>query len=187
MRTIGGARAQRGELRRLRDLAAAVVRGDTDAARAIAEGLAVESRPRKDARRLLTLDPGIDALLLSTGSASRYVERLVADAWTEWQEALASLLAAGWSRRELLAACDALNGYAMLGSGRASWIHAELYDAEKLNDLCARHEIDPRVWATRTAQVRDDEGLARALWSVTREWWRGNRAMERAMERGEEK
>lgn len=176
-------RSTRAELRRLRDCAAAVQRGDLDAARAIAEGLGAGAAPRKAARRLVTLDPGVDALLLSTGNASRYVEQLVTDSWTEWQEALASLRAASWDRPEILAACDALNGHALPGGVGTAWLWAELADAERLSGTATRHGVEPAVWAARVEQVRTDADLARALWIVAREFWRGNAALERAIER----
>jgi hypothetical protein len=94
------------DLRRLRECAAAVQRGDHDAAARIAEGLhglPVRARPSK---RLLTLDPATDALLAGTGNASAYVRALVADAWTDWTEALAELRAAGWDGLRILAASE---------------------------------------------------------------------------------
>lgn len=96
-------------LRRLRECAAAVQRGDHDAAARIAEGLhglPVRARPSQLKRRLVSLDPATDALLASTGNASAYVRALVADAWTDWTEALAELRAAGWDGPRILAASE---------------------------------------------------------------------------------
>lgn len=94
------------DLRRLRECAAAVQRGDHEAATRIAEGLHGLPDRERHTKRLLTLDPGTDALLASTGNASAYVRALVADAWTEWTEALAELRAAGWDRARILAASE---------------------------------------------------------------------------------
>lgn len=94
------------DLRRLRECAAAVQRGDHEAATRIAEGLhdlPVRARPSK---RLLTLDPATDALLAGTGNASAYVRALVVDAWSDWTEALAELRAAGWDGPRILAASE---------------------------------------------------------------------------------
>lgn len=97
-------RTQDADLRRLRECAAAVQRGDHEAAARIAEGLHDLPERARPAKRLLTLDPGTDALLASTGNASAYVRALVTDAWSEWTEALAALRAAGWDRERILAA-----------------------------------------------------------------------------------
>lgn len=173
-------------LRRLRECAAAVQRGDHDAAARIAEGLhglPDLARPAQLRRRLVSLDPATDALLASTGNASAYVRALVADAWSEWTEALAELRAAGWDRPDLLAACDALNGHALLGGCDVGWLWAELDDAERLNGTATRHGVAPAVWAARVEQVQTCEEISRPLWTVAREFWRGNAALERALER----
>lgn len=174
---------QASDMRRLRECAAAVQRGDHEAAARIAEGLHGLPERARPAKRLLTLDPGTDALLASTGNASAYVRALVADAWSEWTDALAKLRAAGWDRPELRAACDAINGHAVLGVCDVGWLWAELDDAERLNGTATRHGVAPAVWAARVEQVQTCEEISRPLWTVAREFWRGNAALERAIER----
>ena len=150
-----------------------------------------EKRDRKE-RVNLTLEPDVAAVLKGwdRGSRARYVSQVLRERWGAWQSALRVLRQAGWMRPEMYAACDALNGvwmtddvgYESLGPGMA----LELYDSERLNRIAEKHQVDPRVWEARYTQIRESEALARALRAVVTEWWAGNPACERAVERMDE-
>lgn len=164
----------RAEVRRLRDLASAVKRGDFEAAAAIATGLDVPQR-RPAPRRLLVVTPEVDALLARVGNASEYVCALVRDASDAWRAGLSRLRECGWDRHEILAACEALSRLQWIPFS-PDWIAAQLSDVESV-------VADAAEWRTRVKEVSQDEALTRALLLVAAEYWRGNRDLEQAIDR----
>ena len=138
-------------------------------------------------KRMISLDPSVDALLTQVGArgASAYVERAVTERWREWTSALSLLMAAGWRRGEILSACDALNG---------TWLHdsvarspqavaLELADYASISGLRPELDVSPERWAERVRQVGESWELSLALTALATEWWTGNEACERAVER----
>jgi hypothetical protein len=106
------------------------------------------------------------------GDQGAYIERLIGRHMQEHQEALQVLRAAGWTLEETFAACDALNGIFLLRSyPLGSYLFAELYDAQRLNDICANHGADPEKWLERCRQVREDATIAWAIWEVVWGFW----------------
>ena len=104
-------------------------------------------------------------------------------------QALETVRLAGWHRADILAACDALNGYWLVGQmggggGSGPALAMELHDAAVLGDLPAKWEVNGDRWAEMVAQLREDPpGLARSLLVVVEEFWGGNAYVERAIER----
>lgn len=133
-------------------------------------------------KRNLSVSDDVDQLLDRVGNASEYVDRVVRARWREWTEALDLLVQSGWVRAEILAACDALNGYWMIGSGKSgAFIAAELEDAERLNKLCAKWDLAPERWAQCYGEIGRSQPLAHALTIVVEEFWTGNEAIEAAI------
>lgn len=135
-------------------------------------------------RTNLSLDAGTRDLLDRVGNASEYISRTIQDRWQSWQESLHVLREGGWRRPEVFAVCDTLNGVWMFGQYRSPGsVAMELEDAERLNGICAKWELDPAAWRARIREVADDWPLTLALLDVVAEFWRDNRACEQAIER----
>ena len=135
-------------------------------------------------KRNLTLADDVNALLDRVGNASEYISKVVTQRWREWTEALAMLRAAQWSSGELLAACDVLNGYWLVGHGRSGqFVAAELQDGQRLNDICSKWDIAPKTWKLRVLQVAERPEIAIALVTLVEEFWTGNEACEGAIRR----
>jgi hypothetical protein len=138
-------------------------------------------------RKSMTLARDVQEILtdVATGpsSASAYVEALVRDAEHDWRTSLNHLREAGWDNAALCAACDVLNGYHLAyDPGRpATWAAMELQDAQALNGICAKWDLDPAEWTSKIIQVRGHELLARALLTLVREFWRHNARVDRAI------
>lgn len=139
---------------------------------------------RKTPRMNLTVDEPARGILGEMDSASAYVSRLVEDAERRWRACLTHLRASGWADREVLAVCDALNGYGLTeysGIFPAVAVALELHDAERLNGTAAKWDVAPERWAVLVRQVSESETVARALIDVAAEFWRSNRRLERAL------
>lgn len=176
-----GARTSTALVRRLRDALDAALRGDIETARTIADGIDHQpAKKKRDVRMTLSISPEVEALLTQTGHPSAYVEAVIESHWEEWSGAMTELTS--WTRGELHAACDALNGHWLLAGSEAT-VWAELADAEKLNGTATRHGVGVRRWSGRVALVRDTPVVARAICTVVREWWIGNAALERMIAR----
>lgn len=135
-------------------------------------------------RITITVDPDVAALLEKTGNASGYITRAVRERWAAWQDALDTLRACGWRRGEVLSACDALNGYHLLGPGRApNAIALELADYARLRGLREELGVSPQRWSALARKVGDDAALALALTTVAQEFWADNDACEAAIDR----
>lgn len=135
-------------------------------------------------KRNLTLPDDVNALLERVGNASDYIAKVVQQRWREWTDALATLSAAGWASGELLAACDVLNGYWLVGHGRSGeFVAAELDDGQRLNDICRKWKISPAKWSERVKQVARQPEIAIALVTIVEEFWAGNEACEAAIRR----
>ena len=153
-----------------------------------------DTKDRRERRERVnvTLEPDVAAELHDwpRGTRARYLSTVLRERWMDFHSALRTLRAAGWMRAEILAACDALNGYWMLPT--EDWeqqgpaVALELSDAERLHGTAARHGVGPTVWEARWTQVRQSEALTRALRHVVREFWADNPAAERAIERVDE-
>ena len=136
-------------------------------------------------RRNMSLDEDVARILDDVAggqsSASAYVCDVVRDAERRWRAALALLVAAGWGTRELLAACDVLNGWGLIQQPPA-WAAMSMQDAAA-DGICAKWEVDERRWAELAAQVRGNADEAQALVDLAAEFWRMNPRVERAIER----
>jgi hypothetical protein len=139
---------------------------------------------RKDAK-FLRLNDSAMALLDKAGGdggASGYIEMVIQQRWEAWTHALRELREAGWSPLELLAACEALNGH-ILSVRSARSVSAALRDAAELGGLCERHDMKPKLWNERVAQVAKSDALAALVATIALEFWAGNKACERALHR----
>lgn len=136
-------------------------------------------------RKNLSLDPATAAILDGVENASDYVDRLVLGRERLWRDAIGIATAENLGGPVLLAACDALNGYAMSSmlSRTQDALAFELHDAEELNGVCAKHGVKPNAWGNLVKLVRERPEVAGALLVLVEEFWAGNAACERAMRR----
>ncbi len=134
-------------------------------------------------RRNLTLDADVDELLGRVGNASDYLSRVIRERWREWTDALATLAARGWTRSEIYAACDALNGTWLVGPSRSPQaIALELHDAARFGAL-ERHGANADTWGARVREVAESHEVTHALVAVVTEFWFSNAALESMLER----
>ena len=136
-------------------------------------------------KRTISIDSDA-ADLLSRAAGERgggeYLSRLVLDAYREWYESLSVLvISRGWRREELYAVADALNGYWLTGRPRGAGFGIELHDHARLEGALVKWGLDGDVWRGRIESLTDDD--AWHLWVVAREFWRGNRELEAALQR----
>lgn len=130
------------------------------------------------ARINLTPEPDVLGILREQPSASAYISRLVRDTESTWRACLDRLRASGWSASEVLASCDALNGYHLLPEVRpATWAAVDLADA----DLVAKWELDEDGWRAAIQRVHTDEIEARCLLEVCAQFWRFDPRVEAAI------
>jgi len=132
------------------------------------------SSPRNPAaytKRLITLPEATSHLLDRVAEISRYVRGLIEDANRDWREALDLVARAGLSAEDALTIFEALP----LGYRPLMGLPAALSVGTKL-EAAAVDESQRQRWAALCHQVQGDEGLARALVSLSREYWRGNEA-----------
>lgn len=133
----------------------------------------------------LSLESSTVELLKRVGNQSLYITALVEQRWRDWQVALDHLRSAGWMAQEIEAACHCLNGYSATYSEYTSLgmrLSIELLVHER---HCAAGIPEGR-WAQLRARLRDGVGcdeLARALYTVAIEYWYGNEACKRRIER----
>lgn len=139
------------------------------------------------ARITISLDEGTAALLVHVPQKSGYIASAIEARWRVWQDALETLRRAGWTGPQLMAACDVLNGVWLFGHRAGVAISLELADAQRLNGICSKWEVDPESWAERWQALREDTALAErealALRAVVAEFWAGNNKLEAALER----
>lgn len=118
-------------------------------------------------------------------SPADYVSRLIEQAHRKWTTALRRLTEAGWKGRELLAACDALNGLGMHDYvGGPLFLAPELSDAQRLNDICSKWDVSPDSWSERVRAVHADKAQERDLATIVEEFWNGNDELERRLRSG---
>lgn len=120
---------------------------------------------------------------LESGTAARLEPLREARQLTSWLDAVlaehirqldmawATLIGAGWTREQLLAACDALNGTWLHDQmGAPSFLALTLSDADRLDRVAAKW--DAQDWPAVVARVRDDAGQAEALRLLVIDFWR---------------
>lgn len=134
-------------------------------------------------RRNITLTPAADALLDNVGNASAYLTRLVEQHQRAWQEALRYLLAAGWTRPDILTAAAALNGHLVtLGIDLRDEVALALADLPRIDGVMAINGANLETWPARVADVRREQAIARAVLVLADEFWAGNGACARALD-----
>lgn len=140
--------------------------------------------PNETTHRVTLALDGSTADLLERAGGERgrgdYVQALVADAWRDWTESLDLLTREhSWAPQEILAACDALNGYWQLGRRPiGSWLALELHDDARLNGSVDKWGLDGDHYRARVEDLAGSDEIAYHLAIVTREFWRGNREVE---------
>ena len=93
-------------------------------------------------------------------------------------------LSGTWTGRELLAACDSLNGYWHVRSIPAGpAVALNLSDSEMLNGICGKWDVQPERWAAHVEEVHNSAELANALLAIANEFWAGNQALEALLRR----
>lgn len=126
----------------------------------------------------ISLAPDAADILAEIEESGEYVAHLLRDSDRRWRAALMRLRSAGWGGPELRAAIDALNGYWDTGLP-ATWAAQELHDAQSVQDVCGKWDVDPDRWTRNIRTVADDPELAAALVDVARAFWRGCTPLER--------
>ena len=134
-------------------------------------------------RVALTLTDEARAVVESVRNRSEYVSELLERRTAAWRLALLHLRSnAGWSPASLLAACDALNGYAGLREWQdvvPDYLAMELVDAERLNGTATKWGAAAE-WGGLIAAL--EPTTARALALVAEEFWLGNLELARRLE-----
>lgn len=131
----------------------------------------------------ISLDDDVAGLLERVGNRSGYIANTIRARWEEWQNALSVVVAAGWRRDEVLAACDASSGLFHHGPMPGPRMAAELADAAALNGLCAKWSIGEERWGELVRGVHQDTELSHALWTISREHHARNRELGQKLER----
>ena len=123
-------------------------------------------------------------MLRSTGNASAYIERVVRDRWHDWQYGLVLLQHVGWSRSEIAAAADLLNGTLINRTLAATvTVPSEIGAPERVDWAVKKHGLSKARWLKRIEQCRREEVIAHALVAVVREFWTHNAVFETALAR----
>lgn len=116
----------------------------------------------------------LDAQSEAGTNVSAYVERLVMNAERDTANALARVMASHWTTAELSAVVDVCNGtFTDFTLGASDALAAEMEDGAVLHGLAAKWRCGD-TWRERIKEVAGDEGLARALLHLAREFWAGN-------------
>lgn len=130
---------------------------------------------RKRQRMYLTLDQPAHQVLGRVGNASRYVERTLLERERRWRTALGLLVAAGWGRRDLLAAADVVpcetEPEAVLEAVKAGAYRA-----------AEAWKIPLGEWRSRVRTLEGNPFLGCALLELVRETWSGNLDVAGAIE-----
>lgn len=108
-------------------------------------------------------------------NATRYIEALVLARNQRAQQSLCYLQSIGWNSREILAACDVLNGTWELCKV-PRWHGQSLADGQ---EYAQKWEISLERWSELSCQVSESELVAYALHEVVSEFWCGNTALEK--------
>jgi|JI10StandDraft_1071094.scaffolds.fasta_scaffold627641_2 hypothetical protein len=135
-------------------------------------------------RRTYSLDPSSATLLEQLGNASEYLSRVVQQRWSAWIDALDLLRVEGWTRPEIFAAIDALNGTWLVGAAARSsqGIAPELLDFAALHGGAAKWEVTD-TWSDRVRAVAGSREIADAVVTIACESWAGNTVLDQAIER----
>lgn len=129
----------------------------------------------------ITLSPDVINLLEQVGgSRSEYLDIAVRERWRAWQEGLGLLAEVGWSRAEVLACCDVLNGSVIT---QPQEVALDLQSATTHDELVSRRGLDASRWRQRVTEVSKRQEVAAALLTVVREYWTGNQACAAAIDR----
>lgn len=147
--------------------------------------------PRAASGRITVwLDPSIAQMLRLWDPDKRdgYLTEVIRARWATWRAALEMLRSRGWTRIELLAACDALNGVWLTWEAepiipRGPSMAVKLRDAQDVNATATRHGVEHDSWNRRVKEVRSDETVAYSLFCVVCEWWAGNPLCDELIER----
>ena len=141
----------------------------------------------KATRMNISISDEVAGLLDKVENKSGYIARLVEEAWREWQEALRALDVAGWRSAEVRAACDVLNGTIWsVGESSGPMVAHRLEEATRLDGLAKKWELDGDHWRGIIEDLALRRELGFAVVVVVREWWRGNKALEAAIDRLDE-
>jgi len=126
---------------------------------------------RERGRRTFTLEDEAHALLDGVGNISEYVGKLILQHGRDWTESLARLRECGWQAEEILAACEALQGYGLSNFGRnGAFLAEELERLEQVSACFASRDVAAvrRRWCLK--QLATDFAVAHALVTVAREY-----------------
>jgi len=134
--------------------------------------MADPTQKKYPAQKRLPLTEALHDQLNATGNASRYLREAAQTRLRRYQEARALLSEAGWTKDEIRAVCDVLNGTALAyGIDKGEQIAASMEDAARLDATHEKWDISEGRWHELAQSVRDREPTARAVWDVLREVW----------------
>jgi hypothetical protein len=135
-------------------------------------------------RRTFTLEESAHALLGRVGNYSDYVNKLILQHASDWTEALAHLRSRGWHSDEILAACDALSGFALTNASReGSFLVDEIVRIEEVEGNFAKRQVSAQRRQKCFDQLGDDRLLAHSLATLVREYWLFNEDCQQAIRR----
>jgi hypothetical protein len=106
-----------------------------------------------------------------TDEPGRYLTDLIRNQVQTIHNAHSTITAFGWTKGEMHAVCDAINGLWLLSDDvDGPRLAIELHDGARLGGIL-NHGADPESWPAKVKQVADNDALARALFTFGRAWW----------------
>lgn len=126
-------------------------------------------------RRNVTMPADVAALLDRTGNVSDYVATSVRLRWQRWQHALL-VVRACFGDREILAACETLNGDIALDATHRN-VHL-LLERLRASTVLDKHSITPKRWTACLDALRSKPENIDALADLVSEFWSGNHAIK---------
>lgn len=136
------------------------------------------ARPTKSRLTTALASDARDLLDSLTDEPGEYLSDLIREHYSDLHSAISLVRAAGWTRGEVLAVCDACNGLWLLPHASSpEYLAIELADGARLGGILA-HGASADTWDDRVREVRGSPELAGALLALSRAWWRNARAVE---------
>jgi len=133
-------------------------------------------------RRTISLSPESNQILDRLGNHSSYIDKVVQQHARDWTEALALLRSKQWLNEEVVAACDALTGYALATWSRGGeFLARELERQQERTRVFTLHEVVTARRARLFRQLREDPGVPWALATVCREYHLPNDDLRHAL------
>lgn len=133
----------------------------------------------------LELREDVSALIKQAGGprgGGDYISHVVTTRYRLWRDSYQALRAARWNTPQILTACDAFNGFLLVGAPTAEVLRGELEDHAHFSNAIERFGLDADAWRERLESL--DANTAYALWAVTNEVLAGNRELRERLTDG---